>query len=579
MKIPLKRENAVLLGILLVYALYFTAVVFFSVRVETIALFQAITESRVLLFSLLALFFVMFFLVLFNLAQIIVDRYRNREGAKFRLRLTILLLVVTSIPLVPLSIISNNLIAKSIGFWFLSGIEDSLGNAMEVSKELYGRLCRESVDEWEKRCGGCTLSSLEGLRFETIDGVLAYGPGRSRIDFIYPRKGAVSDDLRAVDPENLSTDGWKRVPVRENEYLFIPVGTPQVGGAAGAFFLVRKVPARIKEYTFSISKGLQDYRILKVVRRPIQLIITLVYIAVIMPFVLLAFYLSLTISKSVTNPIRELAIATQKIADGELHYRIRYHAKDELRMLIGSFNSMAEELQMNRELLKYSERSAAWRDIAQKIAHEIKNPLTPIRLSAERILKLYRGENKFREILAKGIDTIINEVKNITDMVNEFSSFARFPESKLERCEVVSLVGDIVSALGNTYKNVQFSFNPKEESVYLLVDSDQLRRAILNIVYNGMNALTDVPGEGAIRVECYTPRGRKRHFTIAISDNGTGIDDGIKDMIFKPYFSKDDKGSGLGLTIAEKIVFENKGRIWFESRPGSTTFYLEFPKA
>src|SRR3972149_6220935 len=135
MKGPLKRENAVLLGILLVYALFFTAVIYFSAKVETIALFQAITESRVLLLSLLSLFAVMFFLVLFNLSQIIVDKYRNREGAKFRLRLTILLLVITLIPLVPLSIISNNLISKSIGFWFMSGIEDSLDDAMEVSKE------------------------------------------------------------------------------------------------------------------------------------------------------------------------------------------------------------------------------------------------------------------------------------------------------------------------------------------------------------------------------------------------------------------------------------------------------------
>jgi two-component system nitrogen regulation sensor histidine kinase NtrY len=575
MKIPLKRENAVLLGILLVYVLYFIAVIYFSVSVETITLFQVITESRVLLISVLALFSVMFFLVLYNFVQIIVDRYRNREGSRFRLRLTILLLVITSIPLVPLSIISNNLISKSIGFWFVSGIEDSLNNAMEVSKELYGRLSRESVEEWEERCGGCSLSHLGDLRFETIDGVFAYEPGRAGVDVLYPKKGAILEDIKSVDPGNLAPDGWKRFPVGEDEYLFIPVK----GESAGPLFLVRKVPGKIKEYTFSISKGLQDYRILKVVQRPIRVIITLVYIAVIMPFVLLAFYLSLTISKSVTNPIRELAIATQKIARGELDYRIQYRAKDELKMLIGSFNSMTEELQMNRELLKYSERSAAWRDIARKIAHEIKNPLTPIRLSAERILKLYPRQDQFREVLSKGIDTIITEVRNITDMVNEFSSFTRFPASRLERCDIVSLIGDIISSLGHSYKNVQFSFHHKEESEYLLVDGEQLRRAILNIIYNGINALAGAGGEGTIRLECYTTKRRKGYYTVAISDNGIGIDDEIKDMIFKPYFSKGGKGSGLGLAIAEKIIFENKGRIWFESKPGKTTFYLEFPKA
>jgi two-component system nitrogen regulation sensor histidine kinase NtrY len=577
MKVTLKRENAVLLSILLVFILYFSTILYFSIKVESIALFQAITESRILLLSLLALFSVMFFLVLFNLVQIVVDRNRNREGARFRLRLTILFLVITSIPLLPLSIISNNLISKSIGFWFVSGIEDSLDNAMEVSKELYGRLSLESVKEWEKRCGDCDLSGVKNIKFETIDGVLAYLPKSKRADFIYLKNEVVSHDLGTVNAENLSTDGWKRVPVMDDEYLFTPVKGRQSGGRT--LFLVRKVPSKIKDYTYSISKGLQDYRILKVVRRPLQLIITLVYIAVVMPFVLLAFYLSLTISKTVTNPIRELAIATQKIADGELDYRIRYHAKDELKMLIGSFNSMTEELQMNRELLKYSERSAAWRDIAQKIAHEIKNPLTPIRLSAERILKLYQREDKFKSVLAKGIDTIISEVKNITDMVNEFSSFARFPESKLERCDVVSLLDDVVSSFRHAYKNVRFSFHHKVESVYLLVDAEQLRRAILNIVYNGINAIEGASAGGVIELKCYPPRGRPNHITIAISDNGVGIDEDIKDMIFKPYFSKNRKGSGLGLTIAEKIVFENKGRIWFESKPGNTTFYLEFLKA
>jgi len=240
---------------------------------------------------------------------------------------------------------------------------------------------------------------------------------------------------------------------------------------------------------------------------------------------------------------------------------------------------MAEELQKNRELLKYSERSAAWRDIAQKIAHEIKNPLTPIRLSAERILKLYRREDGFRDVLVKGIDTIIAEVKNITDMVNEFSSFARFPESKLERCDIVALLEEVVSSFGSSYKNIRFSFHRGAEPVYLLVDAAQIRRAILNIVYNAINAVESIPEERVISLECRTPAGRKNHVVVSVSDNGIGIGDDIKDMIFKPYFSKNGKGSGLGLTIAEKIVFENRGRIWFESRPGRTTFYLEFPRA
>ena len=112
--------------------------------------------------------------------------------------------------------------------------------------------------------------------------------------------------------------------------------------------------------------------------------------------------------------------------------------------------------------------------------------------------------------------------------------------------------------------------------MYLFVDRYQVRRAILNIIYNSVEALQD---NGKIDISCYTSEGREEHYTVSIRDNGTGIDDDIKDKIFNPYFSTKDDGTGVGLAIVEKIVFDNKGRIWFESFPGSTTFYMEFAKA
>ena len=573
MKLSFKRESLLLLAVLTVYVLYFTAIIYFSVKVETVVFFRLITQSRLLLFALFALFSLMLFIVIYNIVQIVVDRYRNKEGARFRLRLTLYFLIITSIPLVPLSVVSNNFISKSISLWFVSGIEESLNEAMGVSKVLYGWLSRESREEWEKKCRGCTAADLKNAAFEFIDGVVARG--EEGVQVLYARNVSLAVEMSSFDLESINVESWKRVPVQENEYLLVPVR----GAGGSSLFVVRKVDDSLKSSTLSISLGLQNYRVLKVVRKPIRVIMTLVFVVVTMPFVLLAFFLGLLVSKGVTTPISELAIATQKIAEGDLDYRIGYRAKDELRMLIGSFNSMIEELRMNRELLKFSERSAAWQDIAQKIAHEIKNPLTPIKLSAERLLKLYQKEDQFRDVLSKGVETIITEVNNITNMVNEFSNFARFPASRLERVDIIPLLTEIVDSLTHSYKNVRFSFHHKEESVYLLMDGGQMRRAVLNIVYNGINALAGSGGEGQIGIESFTPKGRKDHYTVSITDNGVGIENDIKEMIFKPYFSKDGKGSGLGLPIAEKITFENKGRIWFESRSGKTTFYLELPKA
>jgi len=388
---------------------------------------------------------------------------------------------------------------------------------------------------------------------------------------VYSNSTDLKAKLRDVNKEELTPKDWKRVTIRDDEYLLISAEIH----SADALLLVRRVPTFISLYTSSISEGLQRFRTAKLMRKELKTYVILSFIIITIPFVLLSFYLGLVISRDVTLPIRELVIATQKVSNDELDYRVELKAKDELKQLIDSFNRMTDDLRINQELLKHSERSAAWRDIARKIAHEIKNPLTPIRLSAERVLRQYKKNDTYRGILAKGIDIILTEVQNITDMVNEFSSFARFPSSKLERHDIVLFLDDIFEFLKDTYKNIEFSMSHGKKSVYLTFDRYQLRRAILNIVYNSIGA---VGGNGKIWIEGYTSSGKKNHYTIAISDNGAGIDDDIKDRIFDPYFSKNGTGAGLGLAIVERIVLDNNGRIWFESRPGKTTFYLEFEK-
>lgn len=572
LRLLLKKENIVIVTILTLFVLYFGAIVYYSFRVETIDLFQRISKNNILLYLFFALFLIMFALVLFYLIQIISDRVKNREGSKFRLRLTLFFLIITSIPLIPLTIISNNWISKSINMWFMSGIEDSLVDAVEITKELYKRLAVETEREWNDLCPDCSPDTMKNKTFQNIDGVYFLPSEPNEVVTVISSSQAVSSDLYSLDLSEMKLDVWKRVNIKGNEYLLIPV----MGQDFERIVLVKKVPDFIMDHTDSVFKGLQNYRTMKVIREPIKGVVILFYIVVTMPFVLLSFYLGLIISRDVTRPIRELVIGTQRVANDQLDYKVEFPAKDELKLLIDSFNRMTEDLRLNKELVKYSERSAAWQDIARKIAHEIKNPLTPIKLSAERILKLYKGKGNYREVLTKCIDTILSEVSNITYMVNEFSSFARFPSSKLERNDIITILTDIHNFLKDTYKDIEFSISHIEKSVYILLDKYQVRRALLNIIYNSINAVSD---NGKVQIKGYTSPGKEDHYTIAINDNGVGIEDDIKDRIFNPYFSKDGKGTGLGLTIVERIIYENKGRIWFESVPGSTTFFVEFHKA
>jgi nitrogen fixation/metabolism regulation signal transduction histidine kinase len=571
----IKRENIFLIIVIFVFSFYFATITFFIFSVDPISLFGSITRNRLLLLSLISLFLIMFVLVIYNILNIVMDRVKNREGSKFRLRLTLFFLLVTLIPIVPLSLISNNMLSKSINLWFVSEIEGSLLNGIEVSKELYNRLADESVRELDTRCKDCDIDAIGEMEFERIDGVVRiYDSGtiQSAMDMDYGLMGTIQElQVQGEMPE----DSWKRLLNEDSEYLFFKVAV----GAGYSDYLIRKIPDYIRSYTSTISNGLQSYRTLKIVREPLKGIVILFFVVITMPFVLLSFYLSLIISRQVTVPIRALAHATRHVAEDDLDYSIDVSAKDELKLLIDSFNSMTHDLKVNKELLKHSERSAAWRDIARRIAHEIKNPLTPIKLSAERLLKLYERDDQYREVLSKGIQTIISEVENLTDMVNEFSHFARFPDTKLGRHDIIAIIEDVLDFLKDSHRGVDFRFSHTQDQAYLLVDGTQIRRAILNIIYNSLNAIRE---KGVVTIHCEPGEetdSKNKKYTIAITDNGVGIDRDVQESIFDPYVSTNSAGSGLGLAIVEKIVLDNRGRVWFESEPGRTTFYMELQKA
>ncbi len=572
-----KRETILLIALIVIFSIYLSSLFFFSFAVDPFVLFQAIAERSILFFSLIALLAVISFLVIYNIYQIVRDRLQAREGSKFRFRLTVFFLVVTLIPIIPLSLISNNLISKSINLWFVRDIEESLVAGLKMSKELYNRLSDESRAEWMKVCGYCSEDQMRSADFKIIDGIFRYDPDNHKIKPVVEQDKELGRELaRNIETGEIDLNEWRKIKTSQHEYLITPITA-----AGGGYYLIsRRVPFLVAEYAASISSGLQSYRTLKIVRKPLTGVITLVLIVIVMPFFMLSIYLSLVISKEVTVPIRELAIATQKVADGKLDYRVEHEAKDELKLLIDSFNEMTEELRINRQLVKHTERIAAWQDIARKIAHEIKNPLTPIKLSAERLLKRYSEEQRFYDVLVKGINTIITEVDNINEMLNEFSQFTRFPETKVGRYDIVPIIDDVVTLLKDSYRNMVFTFIHPEKSIYLRIDGMQIRRALLNILYNSIAVVNE---HGSVTVECYPgvedASAGIRRYVIAVTDNGPGIAPDIKDRIFDPYVSRNGSGSGLGLTIVEKIVFDNRGRIWFDSEPGKTTFYMEFEKA
>jgi two-component system nitrogen regulation sensor histidine kinase NtrY len=222
------------------------------------------------------------------------------------------------------------------------------------------------------------------------------------------------------------------------------------------------------------------------------------------------------------------------------------------------------------EIIK-AEKALAWQEVARRIAHEIKNPLTPIRLSAERLLKKWqKGDSDFGDILERSLRTIINEVEGLRSLVDEFTKYGKMPELAKTKTDLIGLIEDIIS-LYKGFKEIKITLSA-EEIPEIVLDRLQFKRALINIIDNAIRAM-DSKGELTILVGL-----REDKVIIDISDTGPGIKEEDKDKLFMPYFTGVRGGTGLGLAITNKIITDHGGRIYTKANPsGGATFSIEIP--
>jgi two-component system nitrogen regulation sensor histidine kinase NtrY len=227
------------------------------------------------------------------------------------------------------------------------------------------------------------------------------------------------------------------------------------------------------------------------------------------------------------------------------------------------------------ELIK-AQRMLVWREVAKRIAHEIKNPLTPIQISAQRILRsLDQPDEKFRSIVEDSLNIISQELDSIKKLADEFGNFARLPEIKFTQADLNLILEKLVNVYNSIYQNIRFKVKLDVDIPPMVkLDVEQIKRAFVNILDNALEAI-DKEGE----IEITTVYNQENKFiTIEIADNGPGISDEDKQKLFIPYFSKKSSGSGLGLAIAHNIIEEHNGLISIvDNQPRGARFLIELP--
>ncbi|MGA2729051.1 MAG: ATP-binding protein [Terracidiphilus sp.] len=294
--------------------------------------------------------------------------------------------------------------------------------------------------------------------------------------------------------------------------------------------------------------------------------------------ILLAIACSLWIAARVSRPIEQLAHAAEEVASGNWEVRVPERGHDEVSVLARSFNHMTEQLASQREQLVQSERVAAWRELARRLAHELKNPLFPLQLTVENMVRARElSEAEFDEVFRESTATLGMEIANLKTIIGRFSDFSKMPKPELERIdarEVIGRVRSLYEGAASREAKIDFVTEIAGEPMTTMVDPELLHRALSNLVLNAMDAM---PNGGKLTVSA-NPRGA--NIEIKVADTGEGLTQEECERLFTPYYTTKVHGTGLGLAIVQSVVADHGGTIAVESHAGGgATFIITLPKA
>jgi len=287
---------------------------------------------------------------------------------------------------------------------------------------------------------------------------------------------------------------------------------------------------------------------------------------------LISLWISSLIAREITEPIKKLVDGTKEISIGNLDYQVNVSVGDELGILSDSFNQMTVKLRNYADELKQAEKAAAWKEVAQKLAHEIKNPLTPIQLSAERIKRRYHSDlDGYQKVLDECVDTIVEEVERLRRLLDEFSQFARMPVINPIPSDINEVIGDAIRLYGDLPENIEIR-RDNEELPRVSIDPDQMRRAAFNIIKNAIEAMSE---GGVLTIATSTS---DKNIQIDFMDTGPGISEDSMKNLFTPHFSMKKGGAGLGLAIVKKIVTDHGGDVVARNEEGKgAVFVIKIP--
>ena len=350
-------------------------------------------------------------------------------------------------------------------------------------------------------------------------------------------------------------------------------------------YIVKYLDKKISKYLIDSEEAVNFYYTVLNKQTGIKISFVFIYLVIVSLLLFLSISIAIRFSSRFFRSINNLIIASSNIGKGNLNSKVPEIKTDkDMEILNKNFNLMTDQLRTQQEKLIINERHEAWENLARKLAHEIKNPLTPIQLTIDQLKNKYSNkiESHQKEEFTKSLKIIGKQIKQIENLVNEFSDFARMPKPILKDNNLVPLINENINLISQLDKNIEIKFNYNQKEIILNSDSEQLSRVFFNLLKNSIESIHDKKLNNVYFKEKIEVNLEKddNEIVFTITDNGLGFEkftDNIKDIL-SPYFTTKKKGTGLGLSIVNKIINDHNGSIKFKSIDNGAMIQIIFIK-
>jgi len=501
--------------------------------------------------------------------NLLADFIFKRPGSKFNAMLLVYFIVIVIFSIAPITLMSSTALSQIVRFWHSMDTNTATRAANSFAADNYSL----HLERYENIIKNTDFSAIE-----QSNGRLPHDIACVQIFILR--------DGRWEERSFLGADNFRLQAFTPAESGFITREIPRDSGTIRYVQRISQSSARVISYNlgadFDTGRAALDnqadrFETVNLLRKNMRPLMIYFYSVFFLPTILMTVIIAISFTRRITHPIVELTEATQRVSEGDFSIQILSRRDDELGILIRSFNSMVQDLEKSREALVRSEKISIWQNMAQQLAHEIKNPLTPIKLSAERILRRWQNDPEhIGEILENSVMAIIQETEGLSTLLNEFRTLSKPMEPSNSSTTLSEPVIEVINAYSSSYPRVKFDIEHVQNDIQIKIDKHRISQVLTNLVINSIDAMN---GEGLIELRTDIVKKREVCYCrISVKDSGKGITSAESQLIFTPYFTTKDSGTGLGLPIVERIVTDHGGSIWFDSADGiGTTFYIDLP--